>query len=117
MKKIILATILTLSPTLALAADTTGDEQQVFTALNNITNILFVLFLGVAVVMILFAAFKFLTAGSNPNNAQTAKMMVVYTAIAVALAVSARAFPDLVRNAIGQPSAEVYDRNQFDFGQ
>lgn len=114
MKRILTISALTLFPALALAQELSAEGQKVFTALNRITNLFYVLFLGVAVIMILFAAFKFLTAGGKPDNAETAKKMLLYTAIALALAMSARAFPALVRNAIGEQDGPTNIQEQSD---
>jgi hypothetical protein len=78
---------------------TTG--RGVLTVLDRVIGWIFTLLLVLAVIFILYAAFKYLTAAGVPANIQTANKMLLYAAIAVAVAVLARTIPVLVRNFVG----------------
>jgi hypothetical protein len=78
---------------------TTG--SGVLTVFERVIGWIFTLLLVLAVIFILYAAFKYLTAAGVPANIQTANKMLLYAAIAVAVAVLARTIPVLVRNFVG----------------
>jgi magnesium-transporting ATPase (P-type) len=92
MKRIILFTalaVLVLSPVLALADDPnvvdTADEVEA--TIVNIGDWIFRIFMILAVVMLVISAFQFLLASGDPDKFTTAKRSLVYTAVAVAVAV------------------------------
>lgn len=67
--------------------------NQVLGVLNTFVSWLFTVFLIVAVIFIIFAAFKYLIYGSNPTEVKKATHMLVFAAVAIAVAllsVSAR---------------------------
>lgn len=67
--------------------------SQVLNVLNRFVSWLFTIFLVVAVIFIIFAAFKYLIYGSNPTEVKKATHMLIFAAVAIAVAllsVSAR---------------------------
>lgn len=72
----------------------------VVTALNNIANWLFTILLAVAVVYIIIAAFKFVTAGGDSDKVNKARDDVMYAMIGIAVAILAKGLVALVQKAI-----------------
>ena len=99
MKKLFLSLVaitLVAGPSLALAAGpsvTTADD--VLTILNNLTNWLYTIFLIVAVIFIILAAFKYLTSGGG-EEVGVAHKMLLYAAIAIAVAMLSKGIVRIV---------------------
>src|SRR3989344_879585 len=60
--------------------------SQVLGVLNTLVSWLFTVFLIVAVIFIIFAAFKYLIYGSNPAEVKKATHMLIFAAVAIAVA-------------------------------
>ena len=75
---------------------TYGSESGFFLLMKRIINILFTVLMILAVLFIMWAAFKYLTAGGNAEKVQEAGKMVLYAVVAIAIALLARAVPPLV---------------------
>jgi len=111
MTKVVLssATLGTLLPLLVFAQVTgvTPIPTPVtnFTGLINIINrvadIIFTLLLVVAVIFILYAAFNYLTSGGDTGKVSTANNMLIYAAVAIAVATLAKGIPIVVRTVVG----------------
>jgi len=69
---------------------------DVYDLINTIFNMLFWLLIVLASVFIIWAAFNYLTAGGDPEKIQKANQKVIYAAVAVVIAVLARAIPSIV---------------------
>ena len=67
---------------------------------QSLTNWLFVGFLLTAVVFVIMAAFQFLTGGGDPVSTGAARKKLMWAAIAVIIAVLARAVPLVVQKII-----------------
>ena len=65
--------------------------------LNVIMDWIFTIFLVLAVLFIILAAFNYLTSSGSEEKVQKANKMLVYTAVAIAVAVLARAIVYFVR--------------------
>lgn len=76
---------------------TVGGVLNVF---NRVINWIFTFLMIAAVVFILVAAFKYLTAGGDATKVQTANKMLLYAAIAIAVAVLSRSIPVLVQSFV-----------------
>ena len=76
--------------------DTVGD---VMTVIDNITNWMFTIFLAFAVIVIIYSAFLFLTAGGG-DNVNKARKMLLYAVAAIAIAVLAKGIVNVVRSLI-----------------
>lgn len=76
--------------------DIAATPTAFFTSIKTIFNLLFALLLVLAVVFVLFAAFKYLTAAGDPEKVKSANHQIMYAAIAIVIALVARAVPGLV---------------------
>ncbi len=77
----------------------------VLTSLCSIFTWIFILLLILAGIFILIAAFKYLTASGDPEKVKAAGTMLIYTAVAVGVALLARAIPFVVANFLGSSVA------------
>lgn len=77
----------------------TGD--QALDLLLTITNWFFSILMAVAVILIIVAAWTFLTAGGNPDSVTKARQMLIYALVGVAVAVLARGIPLVVQWILG----------------
>jgi hypothetical protein len=75
--------------------------SAVGSSLCAITGWLFYFLIIVAVIFIIFAAFKYLTAGGEPEKVKSASHMLLYAAIAIVVGIIAKAVPGLVGTTIG----------------
>jgi hypothetical protein len=76
--------------------------ENVLTVLDRLTNWAFTLLLGVAVIFIILAAFKYLTARGEAKEISTAHKQVIYAAIAIAVAMASKGAVVIVRQLLGQ---------------
>ncbi|OGZ26628.1 MAG: hypothetical protein A2365_01185 [Candidatus Nealsonbacteria bacterium RIFOXYB1_FULL_40_15] len=77
------------------------DSEDVFVVIESVINWLFYIILIAAVIIILWAAFVFLTAGGNADNVAKARNLILYAIVAVVVAFLAKAIILLVGRAIG----------------
>jgi len=113
---------LLLMPTILLAADTNGNgtngtadgtngtanRATPITTLDDILSLIgrvgdwiSAIVLALAIIFILVSAFQFLTAAGNPEKISSARNMLIYALVAVAIAAVAWGLPDLVQSLIG----------------
>ena len=113
---------LLLMPTILLAADTNGNgtngtadgtngtanRATPITTLDDILSLIgrvgdwiSAIVLALAITFILVSAFQFLTAAGNPEKISSARNMLIYALVAVAIAAVAWGLPDLVQSLIG----------------
>ena len=76
--------------------------NSVGTSLCAITNWLFYFLILLAVIFIIVAAFKYLTAAGDPEKVKSASHELLYAAIAIVVGILAKATPSLVGSIIGQ---------------
>ncbi len=62
---------------------------------------LFTFLIVLGVVFIIFAAFKYLTAGGDPEKVKSASHTLMYAVVAIVVAIVARAIPPLVGDLFG----------------
>jgi hypothetical protein len=62
---------------------------------------MFYFLIALAVVFVVIAAYRYLTSGGNPEKTSTAGKTIMYAAIAVAVALLARAIPLIVADFLG----------------
>ncbi len=92
---------------IAVLAQQAGDEPivddfcGVIDLIGRITNILLVALIVLAVIFIIMAAFKYLTAGGDSEKVGAANKQILYAAIAVAVGLLATAVPSVVSSIIG----------------
>lgn len=78
-------------------AKTGGDVKGgVTTLVQNIANVAGTVIMGLSILMILWSAFQFLTAGANPDNVGKARTTLVFALVGVAVALLAFALPAIV---------------------
>lgn len=75
--------------------------EDVLAILTLLTGWIFSVFLIVAVIFILIAAFRYLLAGGDSTKVYEASKMVIYAAIAIAVAILAASVEFIVRELIG----------------
>ena len=82
--------------------------QGHITSLQGVLNTVCIVFswmfyflVALAVIFIIVAAFKYLTAGGNPEKVKGAGSTLLYAAIAVGVALLARAIPLIVASFLG----------------
>ncbi|MBI1975020.1 MAG: hypothetical protein HYS57_01515 [Parcubacteria group bacterium] len=107
MKKLIVASALVslVVPIFQLAAlDTIPTPVTTFEGLVSmigyIANVIFTVLLALAVVFILMAAFYYLTAMGAEDKLKKAQSVLVWAAVAVAVALLAKAIPLVVRSIV-----------------
>ena len=104
--RFILGTFLVLSvtPTLALAVavqsptNTVTSIESLLDRVCTVVNILFTVLLIAAVIMIILAAFNYLTASGDPEKVKSANHQLIYAVIAVAVGFFSKAIPIIVAN-------------------
>ena len=102
----IFAVIGLLAPILALGQPTAPTAhitsyQGVINLLGVIINWLFAILITLAVIFIIIAAFKYLTASGDPEKVKGANHSLIYAVVAIAVAIVAKAIPWLVASIIG----------------
>ena len=73
------------------------------TVLQTVLGWMFTIFLILAVVMIIWAAFIYLTAGGEEEKLGKAKSILIYAVVAVVVALVAAGLPNIVGSLIGSP--------------
>ena len=76
------------------------DFEQFLTLLTYISNFIFTLLMILAIIFILIAAFNYLTAMGDQNKLATAKSMLVYAAVAIAVALLAAGVRFMIDNLL-----------------
>ena len=64
---------------------------------TTIASWTFAIFMGVAVIVLIYSAFMFLTSGGDPNKISTARKTLVWAIVAIAIAILAGGIPYLVQ--------------------
>src|SRR3989344_3624455 len=95
-------------PALVFGQDNTLSPQPLVTSVGGvydllcrIIDVLFTLLVILAVAFVVFAAFKYLTAGGDPEKVKTANHVVIYAAVAVVVALLAKSVPLIVGSFLG----------------
>lgn len=109
MKKIFLLIFigtLTLLPTSVLTAQIIEIENPLETEsfedlLNSIVTFIFWIAIAIAPIMIMIAAFFLLTAGGDPKRVDTAKQIILWTVIGLAIILLAKGLISVLRQIIG----------------
>jgi hypothetical protein len=78
----------------------TANPNTVYNILSSIINIAFIILMLLAVLFIIWAAFKYLTAGGDPENVETAQRMLLYAVIAIVIGLLAKSVPLIVGNFV-----------------
>lgn len=107
--KKIFASAVALTPAISLAQITVpqGAGVQVKTAtdvgnvIGKVANFMGSLILAISVIIILYAGFKFLTAGDNDEAVTGARKMITWGIVGIIVALVAYSVPFLVQNITG----------------
>lgn len=84
------------------------DESDIFRIIKRITNWMYTGLLSVAVIMILYAAFIYMTSGGGEEVGKAHKM-VMYAIVAIAVALLSRGVSFIVAELLGVPSTAIPD--------
>ena len=66
----------------------------------TVTDWVFFIVLGLAIIFIIVAAINFITAGGSPEKAATARQMLIYAAIGIIVALLAKALPFIIKSIL-----------------
>lgn len=77
-----------------------GTGLLLLAKIDTITNWVFAVFVAIAVIYIVLAAFQFVTGGGKPEEVSGARQKLIYAVIGIAIALLARALPLVLRNII-----------------
>lgn len=113
MKKTILASLGVLLVTLMLVTPVLAAEDfeienplgenatSIPTLINRVANFIFFVGIVVAPVMILVAAFYFLTAGGNKDRVTKARKIIIWTLVGVAVLYMSNILMDVIQQVLG----------------
>lgn len=106
-KKLIVTLILT-AIVLTVAAPAFAQVEQltfrdVIRILNRLANWMFTILLSVAVIMIIIAAYRYLTAGGDESKVSTAHKTLIYALIAIGIGLLAKGLIFLVGELVSSP--------------
>jgi len=74
---------------------------QVVNFINRIAGIFFGLIIAIAVIMLLYAAFLYLTAAGNPDRTNRAKDILIYGIVGIAVAIVAGGVTSIIGSLFG----------------
>lgn len=74
--------------------------EDVINILNRLGTWMYQIFLTIAIIAILFSAFRYLTSGGKSENVSSATRALVYAVVAIALAILSASIPGLVRSLV-----------------
>lgn len=77
------------------------DTDSIFATICIILDYIFTALIILAIIFVLIAAFKYLTAGGDPEKVKAASKTLIYAAVAVAVGILAQAIPIIVGNFLG----------------
>ena len=92
-----------LLPSLALAqipTDILDTPEKAVGILNTVAGWLFTILFALAVVMIIYAAFLYLTAAGSPDRINSAKSILIYAIVAIVIALVAGGIPTLIEGIL-----------------
>jgi len=94
-----------LLPVMALAYTSvpqpTGNINSVDAMVSSILNVVWPIFIGLAVIMIIISGFLFLTSSGDAEKVKTARTALIWAVIGIVVAIVAYSIPKIVQIAIG----------------
>lgn len=78
-----------------------GDVSALLSIVCRIINYVFFVLIIVAIIFVIIAAFRYLTSGGESEAVSKANKMLIYAAVAVAVALLAKAVPVIVGSIVG----------------
>ncbi len=91
-------------PLVATGQEVAQDESDVYTTLNSVVNYLFAFLMIGAVLVILIAAYTFLTAAGDADKVAKARGYIVYALVAIVVGFLAKAIILVVGGMLGVDS-------------
>ena len=91
-----------------LVGEVAGSQQELFVTINSVINYLFAFLMIGAVIVILIAAFNFLTAAGDPDKTKKARDYIVYAIVAIVVGFLAKAIVLVIGNMIGADTGGVF---------
>ena len=88
-------------PPNAICIDNPLNASTTEELVNDIIGFIFWVAVAVAPIMFLVAGFYFITAGGDPKRVGTAKTIMIYTAIGLAIVLLARALVSVLKSVLG----------------
>jgi len=83
------------------------DTGSIFDTVCIILDYIFTGLIILAIIFVLIAAFRYLTAGGDPEKVKAASKTLIYAAVAVAVGILAQAIPIIVGNFLGVGGFQV----------
>lgn len=77
------------------------EPQGLITAACRLAGWMFAFLIIVAIIFVIIAAYRYLTASGDPEKITKANQMLVYAAVAIIVGVIARGLPFIVANTTG----------------
>jgi hypothetical protein len=86
-----------------ISADTPANCSQccMVDLIYTITDWIFLILMGLAIVFILIGAFNFITAGGSPEKATTGRNYLIYAVVGIMVALLAKAIPTIAKGIVG----------------
>jgi len=75
---------------------------------ENIVNFIFWVAMAIVPIMIIVAAFYFLTSGGNPEKVNIAKKIILFTFIGLFIVLLGKGIPSIIRQILEGPSCQPY---------
>jgi len=93
-----------LSPLLTLAAFDPGAEPVPLTGVNTvigkITGVIWPIFMGLALIMLIVAGFLFLTSNGEPDKLKTARAALIWSVVGIIVGILAYSIPGVVKTLL-----------------
>lgn len=86
-----------------------SDKSQLGSVLLcPIISVMFVILVAISVIMVLWAAYLYVTAGDDTEKVHRATKTITYAAVAIVVALLAYGFPSLIASIFGQTSSNLF---------
>lgn len=85
----------------AIPSTPTGSIEDFLDLLDPILNLMWQIFIALAFIMILIAAFLFITANGDPGKLQSARQALIWAAVAVGVGLVAFSIPRIIAGLFG----------------
>ena len=86
-----------------------SDKSQLGSGLLcPIISVMFVILIAISVIMVLWAAYLYVTAGDDTEKVHKATKTITYAAVAIVVALIAYGFPSLIASIFGQTSSNLF---------
>lgn len=104
----IVAAGVTISSNVAYAQANVTDQKGLGQVFCNIINWMIYILLAVSIIMILFAAFQYVTGGDDQEKISKARKTITWAAVGLVVALLAKGFPLIVADLVPNASADAF---------